>query len=80
VSENEVLNRMHLRQEVTGWVKLHNKELHNIDSSPNIIRVITSRRMRWTAYVACIGKTRKCIYNFSNLKGKDPNPSQLSDG
>jgi hypothetical protein len=36
------------RDEVTGgWRKLHNEELHNVYSSPNIFRVIKSRRMRW---------------------------------
>jgi hypothetical protein len=38
---------------VTGdWRKLHNEELHNFYSSPNIIRMIKSRRMRWTGHVA----------------------------
>jgi hypothetical protein len=35
-----------------GWRKLHNKELHNLCSSPSIIRIIKSRRMRWTGHVA----------------------------
>jgi hypothetical protein len=44
---------------VTGdWRKLHNEELHNLYSSPNIIRKIKSRRMRWTGYVARMGKKR----------------------
>jgi hypothetical protein len=44
------------RDEVTGdWRKLHNEELHNLYSSPNIIRMIKSRRMRWTGHVALIG-------------------------
>jgi hypothetical protein len=38
--------------------KLHNKELHNLYSSPNIIRMIKSRRMRWVGYVARMGETR----------------------
>jgi hypothetical protein len=38
---------------VTGqWRKLHNQELNNLYSSPNIVRVITSRRMRWAGHVA----------------------------
>jgi hypothetical protein len=41
------------RDAVTGdWRKLHNEELHNLYSSPNIIRMIKSRRMRWTGNVA----------------------------
>jgi hypothetical protein len=35
--------------------KLHNEELHNLQSSPNIIRMIKSRRMRWVGHVACMG-------------------------
>jgi hypothetical protein len=35
-----------------GKLKLHNEELHNFCSSPNIIRIIKSRRVRWTEYVA----------------------------
>jgi hypothetical protein len=35
---------------------LHNNELHSLYSSPNIVRVIKSRRMRWVGHVACIGE------------------------
>jgi hypothetical protein len=41
-----------------GWRKLHNEELHNFYSSPNIIRIIKSRRMRWTGHVARMGAKR----------------------
>jgi hypothetical protein len=41
-----------------GWRKLHNKELHNLYSSPNIIRVIKSRRMRWVGHVAHMVEVR----------------------
>jgi hypothetical protein len=45
------------RDEVTReWRKLHNKELNDLYSSPNIFRVIKSRRMRWTGYVARMGR------------------------
>jgi hypothetical protein len=47
------------RDEVTGdWRKLHNKELHDLYSSPSIIRIIKSRRMRWAGHVARIGEKR----------------------
>jgi hypothetical protein len=51
VFENRALRRMFgpNGEEVTGgWRKLHNEELHNLYSSPNIIRVFKSRRMRWS--------------------------------
>jgi hypothetical protein len=60
--ENIVLRRIFgaKRDEATGdWRKLHNKELHNLYSSPNIIRMIKSRSMRWAGHVARMGV--KCI-------------------
>jgi hypothetical protein len=42
---------------VSYWRKLHNEELHNLHSSPNIIRIIKPRRMRWAGHVARIGET-----------------------
>jgi len=61
VFENRVLRRVFgpKRDEVTWeWRKLHNEELNNLYSSPNIFRVIKSRRMRWTGHVACMGDRR----------------------
>jgi hypothetical protein len=47
------------RDEVTGgWRKLHNEELHNLYSSPSIIRVNKSRRMRWAGHAARMGERR----------------------
>jgi hypothetical protein len=62
VFENRVLRRIFgpKRDEVTGeWRKLHNEELHNLYSSPDIIRQVKSRRMRWAGYVARMGEERK---------------------
>jgi hypothetical protein len=39
---------------VGGWRKLHNEELHNFYSSPNVIGTIKSMRMRWAGHVACM--------------------------
>jgi hypothetical protein len=45
------------KREVDGsWRKLHNDELHSLYSSPNIVRVIKSRRMRWAGYVTRMGR------------------------
>jgi hypothetical protein len=47
------------RHEVTrGWRKLHNEELHDLYSSPSVIRIIKSRRMRWAGHVAQMGEKR----------------------
>jgi hypothetical protein len=61
VSENRLLRRIFgpMRDEVTeGWRKLHYEELHGLYSSPSIIRVIKSRRMRWEGHVARMGEVR----------------------
>jgi hypothetical protein len=61
VFEKRVLRRIFgpKRDGVTGdWRKLHNGELHNLYSSPNIIRMIKSMRMRWAGHVARMGETR----------------------
>ena len=47
------------RDEVTGeWRKLHNEELSDLYSLPNIVWVVKSRRMRWAGHVACMGEER----------------------
>jgi hypothetical protein len=59
VFQNRVLRRIFgpTRDEVTGdWRKLHNEELHNLYSSPNIIRMIKSRRMSWAGNLARRGE------------------------
>jgi hypothetical protein len=46
------------REEDGSWRKLHNDELHSLYSSPSIVRVIKSRRMRWAGHVARMGEGR----------------------
>jgi hypothetical protein len=70
VFENRVLRRIFglKRNEVTGeWRKLHNEELHNLYSSPDIIRQVKLRQMRWAGHVARMGEERK-VYKV--LAGK----------
>ena len=62
VFENMVLRGIFgpKRDDVTGeWRKLHNEELNYLYCSPNIVRVIISRIMRWAVRVACMGKMRR---------------------
>jgi hypothetical protein len=57
-----------MKDEVTGeWRKLHNEELNDLYSSPNIVRMIQSRRMRWAGHVARMGE-RRSVYRV--LAGK----------
>jgi hypothetical protein len=63
---NRVLRRIFgtKRNEVTGgWRKLHNEELHGLYSSPSIVRVIKTRRMRWAGHVARMAEVRG-VYNI----------------
>jgi hypothetical protein len=70
VFENRLLRKIFRpkREEVAeGWRRLHNEELHNLCTSPNIIRMIKSRRMRWVVYVTCIGEMKN---SYNILVGK----------
>jgi hypothetical protein len=61
VSEKRVPRRIFglKRDEIVGgWRKLHNYEPHNLYSSPIMIRIVKSRRMRWAGYVARMGERR----------------------
>jgi len=75
VFENMVLRRIFgpRKDEVTGeWSKIHNEELNDLYSSTNIVRVITSRRMRWAGHVARMGEERGCIGSWwGNWRERD---------
>jgi hypothetical protein len=60
VFEKRVLRKIFgpKREEDRSWRKLHNDELHSLYSSPNIVTVIKSRRMRWAGHVARMGEGR----------------------
>jgi len=60
---NRVLGRVFgpKRDEVTGeWRKLHNEELRDLYSLPNIVRVVKVRRMRWAGHVVHLGEGKVC--------------------
>jgi hypothetical protein len=75
VFENRVLRRIFgpKRDEVTGeWRKLHNEELRDLYSSPSIIRIIKSRRMKWAGHVARMGKRGTLIgYWWESQRERD---------
>jgi hypothetical protein len=76
VFENRVLRRIFgLRRDgVTGgWRKLHDEELQDLYSSPSIIRIMKSRRMRWAGHVARMGEKRNVYRLFvGKPRGKRP--------
>jgi hypothetical protein len=79
VFEKRVLRRIFgpKRYEVTGeWRKIHNEELNDLYSSPNIVRVIKSRRMRWAWHVAHMAE-RRGVYRV--LVGKPGGRYHLED-
>jgi hypothetical protein len=66
IFENRVLKRIFgpKREEDGSWRELHNDELHSLYSSPNIVRVIKSRKMRWAGHVSRMGEGRG-VYRVS---------------
>ena len=67
VFQNKVLRRIfeRKRDKVTGeWRKLHNGNVNDLYSSPNIERVIKSRRIRWAGDIARMGMEERCIHSF----------------
>ena len=79
VFENRILRRIFgpKRDEVTGeWRKLHNEELNDLYCSPNIFRVIKSRRIKWAGHVARVGERRGV---YSVLVGKPEERDHLGD-
>jgi hypothetical protein len=74
--ENRALRRIFgpKRDVVTGgWRKLHNEELHNLYSSPSIIRIMKSRRMRWAGHVARMWEKRN-VYRLLVRKPEGKRP------
>jgi hypothetical protein len=75
IFENKVLRRIFgpKREEDGSWRKLHNDKLHNLYSSPNIVRMIKSRSMRWAGHVARMGEGRG-VYRVlvGTPEGKSP--------
>jgi len=60
------------RDEVTGeWRKLHNEELNNLNCSPNIVRVIKRRIVRWAGHVARMGERRCTGFWWGNQRERD---------
>jgi hypothetical protein len=76
VFENRVLRRIFGPKwdKVTGeWRKRHNEKLRDLYSSPNIVRVIKSRRMRWAGHVSRMGEGRGVYRDLvGNSEGKRP--------
>ena len=76
VFENKVLRKIYgpKRDEMTGeWRRLHNEELHGLYDSPDVVRIMKSRRLRWAGHVARMGEKRR-LYSIvvGKPEGKRP--------
>jgi hypothetical protein len=72
VFENRALRRIFgpKRNKMTGgWRRVHNEDLHNLYASPDILRMIKSRRMRWAGHVVCMGEMHIKPW-LENVKGR----------
>jgi hypothetical protein len=73
MSENRVRRRIFepkMEEVAGGWRRLHSEELHNLYTSPNIIAVIKSRKMRWAGDISHIGEMRN-VYKISVRKQEE---------
>jgi hypothetical protein len=59
------------REEVAGsWRRLHNEEIHNLYASPNVVRVIKSRRITWTSHVVYMGEMKNAYIILARKPGE----------
>jgi hypothetical protein len=64
-----------------GWRRPHNEELYNLNASPNVIRMIKSRRMKWAGHVACIeGIRNSYAFWLENMKERNHSENLGIDG
>jgi hypothetical protein len=63
-----------------GWRRLHSEELRNMYDSPNVVRMIKTRKIRWAEYVAHTGEMRNTKFWMQNLKGKGCSEDPGIDG
>jgi hypothetical protein len=83
VFENRVLRRIFgpKRDEIIGgWRELHNEELHNLYSFPNIIRMNKSTRMIWAGYLVCMGGEEEGTQGFGGKARRKETTEYLDIG
>jgi hypothetical protein len=81
VFENRVMRRIFgpKREEDGSWRKLHDDKLHNLYSSPNIVPMIKSRKMRWAGHVARMGEGRG-VYRVLVGRPEGERPLRIRSG